>query len=237
MTPKCIHLCWFSGEAYPVEIKVCLDTWKRILPDYQVKIWNYADAEKIDILFLKQALKARKWAFAADVVRFYAVYKYGGVYMDSDIFIYRRFDEVLPEKGFATFNEKNREDKIRFGLQAAFFMGEKGNQFCKDVLDYYSNRPFLQADGSYDMTMSPFVMLDIAEKKYGYRNVDEEQHLDGLTVYPTFLCSPCNSFPHHPNRIGVHRIYGSWVKKKIGRRIELRVKHVWHVIKYILFKR
>lgn len=237
MIPKLIHLCWFSGDKYPVEIKVCLDSWKRKLPDYQVKLWTYDDVKSLEITFLQQALQNRKWAFAADVVRFYAVYYYGGVYMDSDIFINRNIDFLLPENGFATFNEKNREDKIRFGLQAAFFMGEKGNKFCKDMLDYYSSHSFLQEDGSFDMTMSPFVMLEIAEKNYGYKNIDIEQHLEGLTVYPTYLCSPGNSFPHHPDRVGVHRIYGSWVKKKLGRRIELKAKHVWHVVRYFFFHR
>lgn len=237
MIPKLIHLCWFSNAPYPVEIKVCLDTWKRILPDYEVKLWNYKDAQSLHIPFVDQALEARKWAFAADVVRYYAIYTYGGVYMDSDVYVNRRFDDLLDGAKFITFNEKNRPDKHRFGLQAAFFIGEKGNSFCKDMIDYYAHRSFVQPDGGYDETMSPYVMLDIAEQKYGYHNVDKEQHLDGLTVYPTYLCSPGNSFPHHPNRIAVHRIYGSWVKKKLGRRIELRIKHIWHVIKYYLIKR
>ena len=237
MIPKLIHLCWFSGDKYPVEIKVCLDSWKRKLPDYQVKLWTYDDVKSLEITFLQQALQNRKWAFAADVVRFYAVYQYGGVYMDSDIYINRRIDGILPESGFATFNEKNREDKVRFGLQAAFFMGEKGNLFCKYMLDYYTNHSFVKSDGSFDLTMSPFVMLEIAENNFGYKNVDEEQHLNGLTVYPTYFCSPGNSYPHHPDRFGVHRIYGSWVKKNLGRRIELQVKHVWHVVRYFFFHR
>ena len=232
MIPKLIHLCWFSNDPYPVEIKVCLDTWKRILPDYEVKLWGYEDAQRLHMPFVDQALAARKWAFAADVVRYYAVYTYGGVYMDSDVFVCRRFDELMDVAPFVTFNEKNRPDKTRFGLQAAFFMGEKGNAFCKEMTDYYRERSFVLPDGTYDETMSPYVMLDVAEQKFGYRNVDEEQHLEGLAVYPTVLCSPGNSFPHDPNRIAVHRIYGSWVKKKLGRRIELAVKHVWHVIKY-----
>ena len=38
MIPKVIHLCWFSNDPYPVEIKVCLDTWKCLMPDYVVKV-------------------------------------------------------------------------------------------------------------------------------------------------------------------------------------------------------
>lgn len=50
MIPKIIHLCWFSNDPFPVEIKVCLDTWKRILPDFQVKHWTYQDAKAIGCL-------------------------------------------------------------------------------------------------------------------------------------------------------------------------------------------
>ena len=132
MIPKVIHLCWFSNDPYPVEIKVCLDTWKCLMPDYVVKVWDYAAAKSIGCAFIDEALEARKWAFAADVVRFYAVYKEGGIYMDSDIYLHRRFDEILPEDGFATFNEKDKEE---FGLQAAFFMGTAGNAFCRRCLN------------------------------------------------------------------------------------------------------
>lgn len=103
MVPKIIHLCWFSDDPYPVEIKICLKSWERVLPDYKVRVWNYADAQSIGCRFIDEALAAKKWAFAADVVRFYAIYKEGGVYMDSDILVERRFDSFIPEKGFVSF--------------------------------------------------------------------------------------------------------------------------------------
>lgn len=236
MIPKIIHLCWFSNDPFPVEIKVCLDSWKKILPDYKIKHWKYEDAQNLHISFIDQALAACKWAFAADVVRFYAVYEYGGIYMDSDIFLYRRFDELLNNNDFTTFNEKNRPDKTEFGLQAAFFFGEKGNSFCKDMVDYYANRPFLKADGSYDETMCPMVMMETA-KLYGYENDDAEQHFKGLNVYPTYFVSPGKKYKRHKDAIGVHRIYGSWRKRKFGRRLEIKVKHWWNVVKYTLFHR
>ena len=73
MIPKIIHLCWFSDDPYPVEIKVCLDTWKHFLTDYKIKLWGYAEAKAIGCAFIDEALEARQWAFAADAVRFYAV--------------------------------------------------------------------------------------------------------------------------------------------------------------------
>ena len=162
MVPKIIHLCWFSDDPYPVEIKICLKSWERVLPDYKVRVWNYADAQSIGCRFIDEALAAKKWAFAADVVRFYAIYKEGGVYMDSDILVERRFDSFIPEKGFVSFNEYAGEE-IR--LQAAFLIGEKGNRYCKDMFDYYNQRPFLLPDGSFDIKISPVIMVEIAQSR------------------------------------------------------------------------
>lgn len=235
MIPKVIHLCWFSNDPFPVEIKRCLASWKRILPDYEVRRWTYADAKAIGCRFVDEALEAGKWAFAADVVRFYAVYKEGGVYMDSDILMKRRFDRFVPEHGFATFHEHIRE---RMQLQAAFFMGEPGNAFCKAMFDYYNGRPFVKADGTLDMVISPVVMLDVARAR-GYVPEDTEQHLaDNVVIYPGYYVTPCKrNVVVHPDAIAQHTIYGSWRKRKLGRRIELFFKHMWAVVRYALFRR
>lgn len=85
--PKVIHLCWFSGDEYPDIIKKCIDSWRRVLPDFEIKIWTKEMALETNILYVKEAISVRKWAFAADVIRLWAVYHEGGVYMDSDIYI------------------------------------------------------------------------------------------------------------------------------------------------------
>lgn len=236
MVPKIIHLCWFSDEPYPVEIKVCLESWRRVLPDYEVKIWRMADARAIGLAYVDEALDARRWAFASDVVRFYAVYTYGGVYMDSDVFIYRRFDDFIPDEGFVTFHEKIEDRQLYFGLQAAFFIGSKGNEFCRLMLDYYKNRHYINPDGSQDNTISPYTMKSIADD-FGYRCEDVEQNLGILTVYPTRFLAPRKRYDIGKDTIGQHRVYGSWRKRKFGRRIEIWTKHIYNVLKYKLFNR
>lgn len=235
MIPRIIHLCWFSDEAFPVEIKVCIDSWKRILPDFKIRRWTYQDAKAIGCPFIDEALAAKKWAFAADVVRFYAVYKEGGIYMDSDIFIKKRFDNFIPEHGFATFHE-HIGDKLQ--LQAAFFMGEKGNLFCKKIFEYYNSRPFQNPDGTFNMTISPVTMLTIA-RAMGYIPEDTEQHLSNeVIIYPGYYVTPCKKhIIISPDAFAQHRIYGSWRKRKLGRKIELFIKHILLTIRYNLYHR
>lgn len=232
MIPKIIHLCWFSNDPYPVEIKICLASWERILPDYTIRRWTYADAMAIGCDFITEALHAKKWAFAADAVRFYAIYKEGGVYMDSDMLIEKRFDSFIPQSGFASFNEL-------WGtllLQAAFLIGEKGNLFCKEVFEYYNQRHFLLPDGSFDMLISPKIMTMIAEKK-GYKREDVEQHLsDDIIIYPSCCVSPCKSI-RYPEAFACHQVYGGWRKRSFGRKVERFLKHIYLVIRFALFKR
>ena len=230
MIPKIIHLCWFSGEEFPVEIKVCIESWLKVLPDYEIRLWTARDARAIHCQFIDEALNARKWAFAADVVRFYAVWKEGGIYMDSDILLHRRFDSYIPEHGFVTVHE-HIGDKIQ--LQAAFFMGEKGNAFCHTMFEYYNRRRFLKPDGTFDLTISPQVMKDVATG-LGYREEEVLHRLEGdITVLPGYLVTPNNhDAARHPEAFARHTIYGSWRSRKLGRRIELAVKHFFTLIGY-----
>lgn len=93
--PKVIHLMWFSGDPYPPLIKKCIHSWHDIVPDYEIKLWTGDMIKDLDYKYLQDALKVKKYAFACDVVRAYALYTDGGVYMDSDVFLKRRFDEYL----------------------------------------------------------------------------------------------------------------------------------------------
>ena len=40
MIPKIIHYCWLSGAPYPNKIKKCIESWHRVLPDYEFVLWD-----------------------------------------------------------------------------------------------------------------------------------------------------------------------------------------------------
>ena len=83
MIPKIIHLCWLSGDEYPPMIKKCIESWKRYLPDYEIMLWDTKRFDVNSVLWTKQAFECKKYAFAADYIRLYALYHYGGIYLDS----------------------------------------------------------------------------------------------------------------------------------------------------------
>lgn len=148
MIPKIIHLCWLSGDAFPLEIQVCLDSWKKFLPDYEIWVW---DTQRFDInstLWTKQAFEAKKYAFAADYIRLFALYNYGGIYLDSDVLVYKNFDELLNLPYFIG------HDQIG-AFEAAVIGCEPGCKWIKDILDTYDGKRFIKENGMYDMLTLP----------------------------------------------------------------------------------
>ena len=82
MIPKKIHLCWLSGDDYPAKISKCIESWKKHLPDYEIVLWDTKRFDLSQSQWVSQAFEARKYAFAADYIRFYALYHDGGIYLE-----------------------------------------------------------------------------------------------------------------------------------------------------------
>ena len=40
MIPKIIHYCWFGGNPLPESAKKCIASWRKSLPDYEIKDWD-----------------------------------------------------------------------------------------------------------------------------------------------------------------------------------------------------
>ena len=98
MIPKIIHYCWLSNDPMPAELKRCIKSWKRKLPDYKIKKWDTHNFDIYSIPFVAEACKMRKWAFACDYIRVYALYTEGGIYLDSDVFVRNSLDFCLANR-------------------------------------------------------------------------------------------------------------------------------------------
>ena len=98
MIPKTIHYCWLSEESFPKEIQACMDSWKKILPDFEIKSWSAENFDMQSNTYVRQANENKKWAFASDYIKLYALYhnelispvlyvkqaeKYGFMYTDE----------------------------------------------------------------------------------------------------------------------------------------------------------
>ena len=79
MIPKIIHYCWFTYPPdYPPDVLRCIDSWKKFMPDYEIKLWNTSNFDLSQCPYAIEAYQERKFAFASDYVRLRVLHDWGG---------------------------------------------------------------------------------------------------------------------------------------------------------------
>lgn len=153
MIPKIIHYCWLSGDEVPENLKKCMDSWKKIIPDYEFVKWDFTKFDKSSSAWVSEAFDNRKYAFACDYIRLYAVYNYGGIYLDMDMEVLKRFDDFLNQQYMLAYERESCK-----GIEAGCFGAEPHSEYIKRCLDYYTDRHFIKEDGSFDQLPLPQIM-------------------------------------------------------------------------------
>ena len=229
--PKIIHYCWLSGDPYPELVQRCMQSWKEKLPGYEFMLWDSNRFDIHSVPWVEQACAAKKWAFAADYIRLYALYNYGGIYLDSDVEVLKPFDDLLKLPYF--FGREHYFDMIDASntIEAATMGCEKGNPVIKDCLDYYSDRNFFKPNGELDMLILPYAMA-LVFAKYKLNDVCSVKEFDlnpgKICLLPMDYFSPKNTrtleVDATENTYSVHHFNGSWYTKAQSAHVRLRIK-------------
>ena len=199
---KKIHYVWFGGKPLPENVKSCINSWKRYLPDWEIIQWNESNFDTNHFRWVREALSVKKYAFAADFVRLYVINKMGGVYLDTDVEIYRNLEpllknsvvcgiqnhhygvdcsKVVSEQGI---DKQSGQLVSWFCVQAGFIYAEPNNPFlvhCLDKLYEKGNRAFIKQDGTTNQFVIDLrLMLEL--KEYGAVFRDKTQYLKQIDL-------------------------------------------------------
>ena len=200
MIPKKIHYVWLGKGNKNERILKCIESWKKHMPDYEIIEWNETNLPKINNFFC-QAYENKKWAFASDVARLFILYNYGGIYMDTDVELYKPLDEFLNQDGFIGFEDKHY-------LSTATIGSIPKNPVIKTILDLYSSIDFKKYDIWTDyikyQETSPCIYTNIFELLGLERDIDKEQHIKHFSIYPR------NYFHTQNEGYAYHSWNGSW---------------------------
>lgn len=215
MIPKIIHYCWISGDPFPEKIQMCYDSWKRILPDYEIVLWDYAKVHSLHSCWCEKAMECKKYAFVADYVRFFALFHYGGIYLDSDVEVLKPFDDLLHLGYFV--GKEHSEDGLNW--EAAIIGSEIHQQWIKVCLNYYRFRPFCDKFGTMRTLPLPRIMRERLEKYYHIVECNELSDWNGnkneICRFPYDWFSPKSwqTFEVMPtaNTYTIHHFSASWV--------------------------
>ncbi len=223
MIPKIIHALWFSGDPMPELYLKCLASWKKYVPDYEIKIWNLETYKPGHCLFFDQAIEHRNWAFASDYARADLLRRYGGIYMDLDVEMLRPIDDLLFNDAYMSFESLDR-------IECGSGMGARpGHPIIEEICESYEIRPYLKADGTWDNSTCPARYTQVIEK-HGLKKDGGFQHVEDITVYP-FEVLTGKSFDTgiiYSTELSytVHHHNGSWVPDPAHRAMSERYERI-----------
>ena len=210
MIPKVIHYVWVGGKPLGSLQTRCLQSWKRHLAEYEFKLWDESSLprEVLEHPYVKAMSEKKKWAFVADYIRFWALAREGGIYLDTDTEVLRSFDDLLEHGAFF--------GKTQDGVTAAGVIGATpGHSVIHDILRVY------EQDRTFSTTRtSPVTVTDVLSR-HSYPDV---------AVYDYQYFNPCDdgeSCP--PEKLAIAYANNHWAEswvpfarvRKIFRRIGL----------------
>lgn len=205
--PKIIHYCWFGNNPKPQEIVDLIENWKEINPDFIIKEWNESNFDLNLYEYCREAYEMKRFAFVTDVVRLYALYNEGGIYMDTDVETLKPFGPFLHHPAFTGC--ENAEMCVT-GTMGSM----KHNPWIKLLLDQYNNKRFLQANGEVDLTTNTTTITELTKKSYGWKPSDNLQDLGDVVIYPTVIFCAKSYYTgeiySNNDTVTIHHFKGSW---------------------------
>lgn len=236
--PKVIHYCWFGGNPLPPLAKRCIDSWKQFLPEYEIKQWDESNFDVNSIPYISEAYQEKKYAFVSDYARFWILYRYGGLYFDTDVEIIKSLDDIIAagpfmgcekqgtpiERDKIDSNKKDFIPNIRIapGLGIGVYPHHK---VYAEIIKLYSTLSFYSPDGTLNQKTIVEYTTDLFHR-YGLKNSSEIQTVCGINIYPEdYFCplSPTLVLALTSNSRTIHHYSASWettavrLRKKIKR--------------------
>ena len=203
--PKVIHYCWFGGSSLPEFAQKCIASWKKYLPDYEIKQWNESNFNLECCDYVKEAYEAKKWAFVSDYARFWILYNYGGLYFDTDVEVIKDMSDIIARGAFMGCETV---DKCAPGLGLGV---NPGLGLYAEILAFYNNMHFTTEVGHIPTVVE--YTTSILEK-HGWVGSNTISVVDGVTIYPPEFFCPYNFATGEmnitENTVSIHHYAATW---------------------------
>ena len=228
MIPKIIHYCWFGRNPLPPLAIKCIESWRKYLPDYEIKEWNEDNFDVNIIPYTAEAYAQKKYAFVSDYARFWILYKYGGIYFDTDVEVIRPLDDIIARGGFMGFETDYEEGSTPHEISTNPGLGlgvAPGLGLIKKMLDFYEIQHFKNEQNTRKQITVVYIATKILEEN-GLKQAPGIQEVQGVRIYPSEYFCPINvttgKLHITKNTRSIHHYAASWVSSSFSLKVKIK---------------
>ena len=207
--PKIVHYVWLGEKPLSPLGRKCLQSWKTFLPDWEIRRWD-EKSSPVDHPFVKKMLAEKKYAFASDYIRLFALAEFGGLYLDTDLELIKDVQPVLNHPCVLAFlSAQNRPSKNSAAM--GFFAAVPGHPW---VLELQKTYDYL------DAAVMNTTLTTQNLKKRGLKRLDQQSasqefwDLGDIRIYHSDYFYPSGNagsgYQCTFRTLGLHHAEGSW---------------------------
>ena len=218
MIEKKIHYVWVGNREIPEKQKAFIQGWRELHPDWEIKKWNEENFDCNGNSWVKAAIAEENWAIAADIIRSYVLLNYGGVYLDTDIQLFKPLNKLVADNDFFIGYETD------FWFGCAVLGAKKGHKIIREVFDRY----LIPCEGLNKSSNMLCVLNFSASIKRLYNpklNGKTKKIPDNALLLSAEYFFPQNYITHRTNitenTMAVHHHSSTWYS--LGKRIGIKI--------------
>lgn len=224
MIPRIIHYCWFGGNPLPQSAQRCIASWRKFMPDCEIREWNEQNFDVNAHPYTRAAYAAGKYAFVSDFARYKILEEWGGIYFDTDVEAVAPISDLLQMGAFMGL-EDAQPPTVSSGLVMAV---EAHHPVLQEMLDFYDAQAKEDSTAMLDTGIVVSGMTEIFIR-HGFVRENRYQEVAGVALYPSEYFDPMDNatgrIKQTPNTRTIHRYDRTWSAQKP---LYIWLSRLWH---------
>jgi hypothetical protein len=200
--PKIFHRIWLGNTPMPLEFVRYGETWEDNHPCWEMKLWT---DENLPKLINEDYLKlCKNYSEMSDLIRYELLYKYGGVYIDTDFESLKPIDNLIEDLDIFASTENNTH------ICGGFFGAQPKHPLLKEIINKIPQALEENKNETSDLKIGPTFITEVLK----YSNI---KVLDKEFFYPYLpgQTSIKNKLSENKIAYAAHHWAASWLEKDI----------------------
>jgi hypothetical protein len=187
IVPKIIHQIWI-GKKFPKKYQKWRNSWIKNNPGYKYFLWDEKKILQLGLINYEQFSKATNVATKSDIARYEILYKFGGIYVDSDFESLKKINEKFLTRSFVAGQLFGYKPEINNAL----IIASKGSKLLELII---------KGLGKYPGRLSPTQILSYCGAYYITNVIRKNRRiLNDILILPSQYFYPWPSFMLNENR-------------------------------------
>ena len=201
--PKIIHYAWFGGTTKPKYLLDNIKSWEKYMPDYEIRKWNETNWDTNKNKFSTYFTQKKIWGFVSDSLRVDVLNKFGGIYLDTDVYLTQSLKPFEEMPLFLSMHFSN-------AIGTALIGAEKGNSTISELAAYYDSLTVGQIRAeNFDPVNNGIFTRYFIDKYEEFKFTNHRQVLsDGSVIFPNYtfvVPSYCRK-----KNFAIHQLKATW---------------------------